>query len=90
MWFVRRVVGKSMSPTLKEGKLVIFSHARDYKKGDVVIAYYHGKEIVKRIQGYEDGRVYLVGDNESHSTDSREYGWLVDRHIRGKLVWPRV
>ncbi len=79
-----------MSPALKEGQLVLFSHARDYKQGQVVIAYYHGREIVKRIHDYKDGLVYLVGDNEDQSTDSREYGWLVDRHIRGKLVWPRV
>ncbi len=79
-----------MSPTLKEGQVVLFSHARDYKTGDVVMVYYHGREILKRIKEYRDGSVYLVGDNPDKSTDSREYGWIVDRHIRGKLIWPKV
>lgn len=79
-----------MSPTLKEGQLILLTHSRNYKKGDVVMVYYHGREILKRIQEYNDGQVYLVGDNPHESTDSREFGWLVDRHVRGKLVWPKV
>ena len=90
MWFLRRVEGDSMHPSLKQGQLALFSHSRDYKVGDVVMVYYDGREIVKRIDKYENGSVYLVGDNNEHSTDSRDYGWLVDRHVRGKLLWPKV
>lgn len=78
-----------MHPTLKNGQIVLFTHSRDYKQGDIVIAFVDGKEVIKRIKDYQDGQVFLVGDNESASTDSRVYGWLVDRHIHGKLLWPR-
>ncbi len=78
-----------MLPTLKPGQLVIFTHARNYKVGDVVLAFQNGREVVKRIKDYSQGQAFLVGDNSEKSTDSRVLGWLVDRHIHGKLLFPR-
>ena len=79
-----------MEPTLRQGQLVIFTHARNYKPGDVVLAFQNGREVVKRIKEYKDGQVFLEGDNRDHSTDSRVHGWLVDRHVHGKVVFPRI
>ena len=79
-----------MQPTLSQNQLVIFTHARSYSVGDIVLAFQNGREVVKRIENYKNGQAYLVGDNKKSSTDSRVHGWLVDRHIHGKLIWPRV
>jgi len=88
VWHLRRVVGESMEPTLKKGRLLIISRVRDYKIGDVVVVLKDNREVVKRITDYVDGRVFLQGDNAEMSTDSRIYGWVVDRHIQGKVIWP--
>ena len=79
-----------MEPTLREGQLVLFSQSRNFTKGDVVMAFQNGREVVKRVEEYRDGQVFLVGDNSEHSTDSRTHGWLVDRHVHAKLIWPRT
>ena len=79
-----------MQPALKSGQFVIFTHSRNFKVGDVVLAFQNGREVVKRIADYKNGQAFLVGDNKQHSTDSRVHGWLVDRHIHGKLLFPRL
>ena len=79
-----------MEPTLREHRLVVFSRVCNYTVGDIVLAFMDGREVVKRISEYRDGQVFLVGDNESQSTDSRTHGWLIDRQVHGKLVYPRA
>ncbi len=88
MWYLRRVVGKSMEPTLKNGQTVLISSVRSFKKGDVVIAFMNGKEVIKRITKKQNGQVYLEGDNKLKSTDSKKHGWLVDNHVMGRVIWP--
>lgn len=89
MIFVRRVVGDSMYPTLKEGQAVWCHEFRQFKVGQVVIAFIDGREVVKRIASIENGRIFLVGDNEEKSTDSRHYGSVTDTKIEGTVFWPR-
>lgn len=79
-----------MAPTLKDGQVVLVLRARDFKVGDVVVAFMDRREVIKRVSQYIDGQVFLLGDNEKASTDSRKHGWLVDRHIEGKVIWPRT
>jgi nickel-type superoxide dismutase maturation protease len=90
MFYLRRVVGESMHPTLRENQLILVSRARDFKVGDVVVAFMNSREVIKRIDKYTEGQVFLVGDNKEQSSDSRTYGWLVDSHIEGKIIWPRI
>lgn len=78
-----------MEPTLKKGKVIAVSEARNFDAGDVVVAFVDNKEVIKRISKYEKGKVYLLGDNPDASTDSRTYGWINDRHVLGKVIWPR-
>jgi phage repressor protein C with HTH and peptisase S24 domain len=88
---VRRVVGKSMLPTLRPGRIVIASGLYgELHEDDVVIIYHRGLEKVKRIQIIRDGRLYVVGDNTAHSTDSSAFGWLDEEAVRAKVIWPRV
>ena len=90
MLFFRRVVGDSMKPTLRNGQIVVAHHVRDFKPGQVVVAHVGTKEVVKRISRIERGQIFLEGDNKNHSTDSREYGSVVDTKIEGTIIWPRV
>jgi phage repressor protein C with HTH and peptisase S24 domain len=89
MWYLRRVVGDSMNPAYRNGQTVIITRARNHKKGDVVIAFVDNRESLKRITNIENGKVFLEGDNKDNSTDSRSYGWIQDRHIVGKVFWPK-
>jgi nickel-type superoxide dismutase maturation protease len=89
--YLRRVVGDSMLPALVPGKLVVFlsrSHRR-LVANDIVLIRHRGLEIVKRVESISPSGVFVVGDNEKHSTDSREYGNLPLDSIRGTLIWPR-
>ena len=78
-----------MAPTYKPGAIIIINHGRHFKVGDVVVAFMGGKEVLKRIVDMHDGRVFLEGDNTKKSVDSRHHGWLNDRHIVGRVVWPK-
>ena len=79
-----------MTPALRQGQIVLVSKSRSFKAGDVVVAFVDQREVIKRATHYVDGQVFLEGDNPEASTDSRNYGWLVDRHVEGKVIWPRI
>lgn len=78
-----------MLPSYKPGQIVAVTHARRFSPGDVVVASMDGREVIKRIVDAEDGQVFLRGDNATASTDSRQHGWLNDRHVVGRVVWPK-
>ena len=90
MWQLRRVEGESMSPTLQQGQTILVSHSRNYSQGDVVVAFVDGREVIKRVKEYKNGQLFLIGDNPDSSTDSRTFGWLVDRRVHVKVIWPRI
>ncbi len=90
MFYFRRVVGKSMHPTLREGQVVLVFMSRYLRVGDVVVAFMDQREVVKRITKMRDGTVFLEGDNRKESTDSKTHGWLPDRHILGRVIFPLV
>jgi phage repressor protein C with HTH and peptisase S24 domain len=89
MWFIRRVDGDSMSPTLKNNQLIICSHDRDIKSGNVVVAFVKNREVVKRVAKMESGHVFLESDNKAHRHGSRYYAKIIDTKIEGKVIWPR-
>ena len=77
----------SMQPTLQPGQLVLatgwFSGLRP---GDVVIMRHEGIEKIKRISQVRLGEVFVVGDNQAASTDSRDFGWLSTRLVIAKVL----
>lgn len=83
--FVRRVRGSSMSPALKAGDIVIGWH-EPLRIGKVVVARKGSREVIKRVEKIDGGRVYLVGDNRTDSTDSRHYGFLNKSDILGTVM----
>jgi phage repressor protein C with HTH and peptisase S24 domain len=90
MIFFRKVVGDSMRPTLKHGQIVWAHELRSYREGQVVIAFVRGKEVIKRIEKIEKGKIFLIGDNKERSNDSRDYGSIPDTNIKGIVFWPKT
>lgn len=82
--FIRRVVGLSMEPALAEGDLVVCSKKRHYNVNDIVVATVNGQQVIKRIYGKTENKVYLLGDNSSASTDSRQYGAVDKKLLQGR------
>lgn len=85
MLFLRKVTGKSMEPNFREGSVVVAVQTRNFKKGDVVVAFVDGHEVVKRVSHIDrsKGCVDLVSDNVEGST----YKNVSDRHLEGKVIF---
>lgn len=87
MIVLRRVNGKSMEPTLKEGRVVIgLLWFNKIKPGDVVIFEHSGIEKIKKVQKIKDGKMFVVGDNPGSSTDSRSFGWIKLANVKARLI----
>lgn len=77
-----------MLPTLKEGQDVLsINWFISPKVGDIVVIKRSGIEMVKRIKKIKGDKVYVVGDNEQESTDSRHFGPIGKDNIVGKLIY---
>lgn len=67
---VLQIYGTSMSPSLKEGDIVVSIKASSFKQGDIVAFYYNNKILCKRIIGKpgdvinidEEGNVTVNGE----------------------------
>lgn len=71
LWLpVLRIYGSSMSPTLREGELVVSVKSDKFQPGDVIAFYYNNKVLVKRVVASAgdwvdidlDGNVYRNGN----------------------------
>ncbi len=56
---------------------------------DVVFVAQGGLEKIKRIAKHDGNRIYIVGDNPSSSTDSRDFGWIEKDAVIAKVIWSR-
>ncbi|HEX8762172.1 MAG TPA: S26 family signal peptidase [Candidatus Saccharimonadales bacterium] len=87
---LRQVSGDSMLPALRPGFPVIATgHYKTLVVGDVVIIHHGGLEKIKRIVDIRKDRLFVRGDNQAHSTDSRSFGWLHASVVVAKVLWPR-
>jgi phage repressor protein C with HTH and peptisase S24 domain len=79
-----------MVPSLSAGRLVYATNLYAMlSRGDIVIIWHEGLEKIKRIQAIDGNKLYVVGDNQLASTDSRVFGWLERNRVCGKVIWPR-
>jgi len=83
-----------MAPRLPSGALVAarpIDGMTPLRVGDVVVARRPDRpelEIIKRIQAIDgNGAIFLVGDNPSSSTDSRQFGAVPREQIVARVVW---
>ncbi len=70
LWLpVLQIYGNSMTPTLKEGEIVVTIKSQNYECGEVVAFYYNNKILIKRVIAgpgewvdvKRDGTVYVDG-----------------------------
>ncbi len=84
------VEGNSMLPTLRDGDIVLVDPNASLKEGDLALAdhpYKSSVRIIKRIAAVgSDGTYELIGDNPAESTDSRTFGLVSIKSIKGLVV----
>lgn len=81
------VRGNSMFPTLKPGQTVItFNWFINTKPGDIVVAWVKERLVIKRVGQIKKGSLFLTGDNLKESTDSRNWGEVLGKDLKGKVV----
>jgi phage repressor protein C with HTH and peptisase S24 domain len=79
-----------MAPALASGQLVLASAWLGApREGDLVIIRHQGLEKIKRVARTKPKRIYVLGDNASSSTDSRDFGWLDTANVTAKVWWPK-
>ncbi len=84
---VRRVVGVSMEPALTEGRYIIATGLfGQIALDNVVIIKHNGLEKIKRVAKIRPNEIYVLGDNEGASSDSRHFGWLPIEAVIAKRV----
>lgn len=80
-----------MLPVLPPGTTILgFTWRLRPKVGDVVVFCHDNKEKIKRIDKIDDGKIFVLGDNLSASTDSRAFGYIDNDEVIAKVVWPHV
>lgn len=96
-WEVIIVRGRSMSPTLHDGDLVLIDKKpKGYSMGDICVLVppdEANKIVIKRITKVKpmDKLYWFLGDNRNNSHDSRDYGWVNVENIEGRVIkqWRR-
>ncbi len=86
------VAGLSMVPTLAPGERLLVKSDGPVGLGDLVVFKRAGQVDVKRIKHLEIDGLFVVGDNDLVSTDSRTYGLIPHEDVLGivvKRLWPK-
>lgn len=84
------VSGDSMRPALEPGDRLLVVRAGRLRPGQVVAVAdprHPGRLVVKRVASRSDAGITVIGDNAAASTDSRHYGPVAPRAVRGRAVW---
>lgn len=84
------VTGASMRPTLAPGDRLLLRPPVSVRPGDIVALRdpRSTRMVIKRVVWRSGGRIFVRGDNASASTDSRHYGTVSVRGVRG-VAWLR-
>jgi signal peptidase I len=87
-----KISGHSMEPFLKNGDTVLvsdFLYLFINPKINDIVAFKekNGKVLIKRIKKVKNGKFFLSGDNKNDSFDSKDFGFISNKQIIGKLIY---
>lgn len=77
-----------MMPALRPGQVIIATPWVRLSPGKIMVAIVGGREVIKRVKAVTGGGVIVEGDNPPASTDSRQFGPIDPRAVRGVVIWP--
>ena len=83
------VHGKSMTPTLFEGASVFCSDTRPPVKNSIIVLYHPQRTnhvMIKRCIDISKQGLWVEGDNQAESTDSRYFGWVHTNLYIGRVT----
>ena len=84
-----KIVGHSMEPTVKDGQVVWVNRwaylLSQPQVKDIVLFKLGDKFFVKRIIQVKKAEYLLSGDNRQDSLDSRQFGFVQQKDIVGKV-----
>lgn len=76
-----------MAPTFTAGDRVLATSVFiSLKPGDVVILKYNDEVLIKRILLIKKDKIFVMGDNEDNSTDSRDWGLIPISSVISKVL----
>ena len=76
-----------MVPSLHEGERVLVLKTSNVKHSDIVVARTSNREVIKRVVAEGPSWIFVEGDNNENSTDSRHYGAIGRDKIIGKVIF---
>lgn len=87
-WLRVAVRGHSMVPTLAPGEYLVVRRGVPPRPGRVVVVRRPERLVVKRVTRLtDDGRVWVQGDNEHATDDSRTFGAVDPGDVLGEVRW---
>ena len=86
-WFRAAVRGHSMVPTLAPGEWLLVRRNAVPRPGAVVVVRLAGRLAVKRVTRLTGDGVWVQGDNDAATDDSRTYGPVPRGDVVGEVRW---
>ena len=85
---VIRITGDSMSPTIRDGSLVLVDTRQERLQEDgIYVLVVDGHLIAKRLQTDFRGGVYIRSDNEAYRDEHLNADEAINLFITGRVVW---
>lgn len=79
-----------MEPTLKAGDTIWVNNwayfFNSVRISDVIVFKKSDQELIKRVTKISGSKIFLKGDNQADSLDSRAFGEVSKKEITGKVI----
>lgn len=78
-----------MEPALCAGDYVFLLKTKRPKNNDIVVVRKpdSDKMIIKRVLSHSKNRIFVIGDSQEASTDSRSFGSIVRQQVVGRVIF---